>query len=102
MWELLFEPGYHAALWLCVSNNSSMVRSTPRSFANNSSSICLDRGTPRRSHISIALRDTLSRAASIFLPPSRSTMEDISRIAAIDGLRMSQMDENFAFPRLSL
>jgi len=77
------ERGHHAALWLCVSNSSSMLRSTPRSFAKSSSSICLERGTPRRSHMSMAFRDTLSRAASIFVPPSRSTMEDISRIAAI-------------------
>ena len=89
------ERGRYAALWLCVSNSSSMVTSTPRSFANSKSSICLERGTPRRSHMSMAFRVTLSLAASMFAPPSRSTREEILAIAAICRTKCSGLQERF-------
>jgi hypothetical protein len=77
------ECGHHAALWLCADNSSSIVSLTRRSFAKSSNSSCLERGTPRRPHISIALGDILNRSASAFTPPSRSTIVDISAMAAI-------------------
>lgn len=83
----------HAALWLCVDRSSSIESLTRCSLARSISSSCLDRGTPRRSHISIALRVMPNRSASRSLPPSRSTIVVISAIASSSGTISSQLQE---------